>query len=157
MTYRHRQDALKYAHIAPNSRHLCWCLLFDIDRPAALFAAEDAGLPPPTWIAENPRNGHAHIAYLLTYPVPRSDAARLKPLRLLARIEHGIRAALAADAGYAAFLTKTPFHARWWTHEGPAEGYDFDYLREFLPQNLPLPKKKKELAGLGRNVRLFDD
>ena len=157
VTYRHRADALKCAHIAPNSRHLCWCLLFDVDRPAAVFAAVDAGLPPPTWIAENPTNGHAHVAYLLSYPVPRSDAARLKPLRTLARIEHGIRAALAADAGYAAFLTKTPFHARWVTHEGPAEGYDFDFLREFLPDNLPLPRKKSEAAGLGRNVRLFDD
>ena len=157
VTYRHREEALKHAHIAPNSRHLCWCLLFDVDRPAALFAAVDAGLPPPTWIAENPKNGHAHIAYLLSYPVPRSDAARIKPLRLLARIEHGIRAALAADGGYAGFLTKTPFHPRWWTHEGPAHGYDFDYLRDFLPDNLPLPRRKREVAGLGRNVRLFDD
>ncbi|RJF06814.1 replication initiation protein, partial [Escherichia coli] len=41
---------------------------------------------PPTWTAQNPENGHAHIAYALSAPVAKSDAARLKPLRLLARI-----------------------------------------------------------------------
>ncbi|WP_250145402.1 replication initiation protein, partial [Escherichia coli] len=40
------------------------------------MAWDAAGLPPPTWTAQNPENGHAHIAYALSAPVAKSDAAR---------------------------------------------------------------------------------
>ncbi|VXG77148.1 Rep protein CDS [Salmonella enterica subsp. enterica serovar Derby] len=95
-----------------------WVLLFDVDHPLAAMAWDAAGLPPPTWTAQNPENGHAHIAYALSAPVAKSDAARLKPLRLLARIQHAMTDALSADRGYVGLITKTPNHARWCTTVG---------------------------------------
>lgn len=154
--YLPREEAIKRAHLAPNPRNLCRFLLFDVDRPGAIYAADDAGLPQPTWIAENRRNGHAHLGYLLAAPVARSNAARLKPLQALARIEHGMRRALRADVGYASFLTKTPFHTQWNTTGGAVPAFDFQYLREFLPAQLPLPVRATEAAGLGRNCLLFE-
>ena len=155
--YMPRAEALKRAYSAPNPRRQVWCLLFDIDRPCAVFAAEVANMPRPSWIAENPKNGHAHLGYHLVAPVPRSDCARLRPLRALARIQHGMAQALGADPSYAGFLTKTPWHDRWTTYELRRDPYDFEELREWLPDRLPLPVRKQETVGLGRNVRLFDD
>src|SRR3954464_16001188 len=43
-------------------------LVFDIDRPEAVLAWQDANLPRPTLIIENPFNGHAHYAYELATP-----------------------------------------------------------------------------------------
>ncbi|VXG73275.1 Rep protein CDS [Salmonella enterica subsp. enterica serovar Derby] len=100
-----------------------WVLLFDVDHPLAAMAWDAAGLPPPTWTAQNPENGHAHIAYALSAPVAKSDAARLKPLRLLARIQHAMTDALSADRGYVGLITKTPNHARWRTTVWRPEPY----------------------------------
>ena len=155
--YMPRADALKRAYSAPNPRRQVWCLLFDVDRPGAVFAAADANLPRPSWIAENPANGHAHLGYALIAPVSRSDCARLRPLRTLARIQHGMARQMDADPAFAGFLTKTPWHEKWRTYEERPDPYDFEELREWLPDNLPLPTRKGEILGLGRNCRLFDD
>ncbi|WP_077128968.1 replication initiation protein, partial [Shigella sonnei] len=135
-----------------------WALLFDVDQPLAAMAWDAAGLPPPTWTAQNPENGHAHIAYALSAPVAKSDAARLKPLRLLARIQHAMTDALSADKGYVGLITKTPNHERWRTTVWRPEPYSMDELRDYLPDNLELPRriKKSEAIGIGRNVSLFD-
>ncbi|MGY0660624.1 replication initiation protein [Bordetella bronchiseptica] len=40
--------------------HVYW-LQFDIDKGEASHTWEDYNLPPPTYVAVNPSNGHAHI------------------------------------------------------------------------------------------------
>ena len=81
------EKALKRAHIAPNSRSLVWAMAFDIDRPEAGAAWLDADLPQPNWIAQNPKNGHAHLGYALLAPVSRSMLSKDCPQRYMARID----------------------------------------------------------------------
>lgn len=152
------EDALRRPYIQANPQRRVWALLFDVDQPLAAMAWDAAGLPPPTWTAQNPENGHAHIAYALSAPVAKSDAARLKPLRLLARIQHAMTDALSADKGYVGLITKTPNHERWRTTVWRPEPYSMDELRDYLPDNLELPRriKKSEAIGIGRNVSLFE-
>lgn len=151
-------EALRQPYIQANPQRRIWALLFDVDRELAALSWEDAHLPPPTWTAMNPKNGHAHLAYMLKTPVAKSDAARLKPLRLLARIQHAMTAALDADRGFIGLITKTPTHERWRTAIWRPEPYGLDELREWLPDDLQLPKriKKTEAMGYGRNVSLFE-
>lgn len=150
-----RAIALTHPHIAPNPKALIWCSVFDVDRPGAGADWDDDRMaPPPNWIAENPKNGHAHLGYILSAPVPRTPAARLRPIRTLARIEHGLTGLLGADRAYSHHLTKTPMHPRWRTTWPRSEPYDLDELRGWLPDNLPLPSAR-EAVGVGRNVSLF--
>lgn len=152
------EDACRRPYIQANPQRRIWVLLFDVDQPLAVLSWEAAGLPPPTWTAQNPENGHAHIAYALSAPVAKSDVARLKPLRLLARIQHAMTNALNADKGYVGLITKTPNHERWRTKVWRSEFYELDELRDYLPDDLELPRRirKAEAIGFGRNVWLFD-
>lgn len=150
-----RAIALSHPHIAPNPRALVWCSVYDVDRPGAAIDWDDDCLaPPPNWIAENPANGHAHLGYILTAPIPRTPAARVRPVRTLARIEHGLTVKLGADRAYSHHLTKTPMHPRWRTTWPRIAPYDLDELRSWLPDHLPLPTAR-EAVGVGRNVSLF--
>lgn len=72
---------------------------FDVDRPGSGLDWYDRGAPPPTLVMENPRNGHAHLAYALEAPVPKTEAARLKPLLYLASTKEGIRRVVGGDVG----------------------------------------------------------
>lgn len=152
------KEAMEHAYIQPNAKNLMWVVVFDIDREYAVLAWENAGLPPPTWTTQNPVNGHAHIAYALNHPVSRSELSKLKPLRLLARIEHAMSSALSADRSYTGLITKTPGHFKWRTEVWRDEPYGLYELLEHLPDNLALPKKIKRSTalGIGRNVSMFD-
>lgn len=152
------EEAMQLPYIQHNPARRIWALIFDVDRPGAVFAWDEAGLPPPTWTAMTPESGHAHLAYTLKAPVAQSDIARLKPLRLLARIQHAMTEALGADRSYAGLITKTPAHEQWITRVWREAPYDLGELQDYLPDNLPLPQKitRSEAAGYGRNVSLFD-
>ena len=63
---RRLQSALRNPLIQINLPVLTWWLVFDIDHPQAAVAWQDAGLPPPNWVAVNPSNGHAHMVYGLS-------------------------------------------------------------------------------------------
>lgn len=157
LSVRDQQRALKHSYLQHDSPDAVSTLIFDIDRPGAAYAWEDAGLPPPHWIAVNPENGHAHLAYQLASPVCRTDAARALPLRYLAAIERVLANRIGADMGYVGLITKNPLHRDWvvlWHSHAP---YSLGYLAEFCPdgelfgyQRTPAP------VGLGRNVYLFD-
>lgn len=152
-----RDEALQRAYIAPNPRLQVWAVMFDVDRKDAALAWDDLLVAPPNWSTTNPRTGHGHLGYVLQAPVPRSDIARARPLRLLARIQAGMTARLGADRAYAGLMTQTPVHPRWrtvWWRKSP---YDLEELREWLPDDLPqLARRPVDAAGLGRNVALFD-
>lgn len=130
-------------------------MVFDIDRPGAMLAWEIANLAVPTFVAVNPENGHAHVAYALSAPVCTTKVARLLPLRYLAAIEYAYKVRIKGDFSFSGGpLTKNPLHPHWRVWEpANAPTYELGDLAEFveLPKRLP-PKP----AGVGRNCELFD-
>jgi DNA-binding CsgD family transcriptional regulator len=131
-------------------------MVFDIDRPAAMFAAEDANVAPPNWWAVNPKNGHAHCGYELEVPIVTSEAGRDAPVQFAVAIEHAYLRALGADAAYSGLLVKNPMHHRWWTHIHRVQPYDLAELHEWVDLPVKLTPRQAEETSLGRNVRLFD-
>ena len=113
--------AIQKRYLQHNPPCMVVYLVFDIDRSDAVMAWFDAGLPLPTWTAQNPTNGHAHIGYELKAPVPTTRAAKQKIVEYLAKIEAGMARKLGADVGYSGLLTKNPCHIHWrttiWTDE----------------------------------------
>ena len=150
--------AMRRRYIQVNPPHLRFWMLFDLDRPGAALAWDDALLPEPAWSATNPANGHAHIAYGLSAPVLVSDAARQAPLRYLAAVESAYRVALDADPGYSGLITKNPAHAHWRVLRGRQVCYELGELAEWvdLPKFLPKRGVKPENIGLGRNCDTFE-
>ncbi len=160
---RQLDSALRYQYLQLNPRWGRAWLAFDVDRPQAAFAAEDAGLPPPTWAATNRATGHAHLVYGLTVPVLMVAAVpiKYKPIRFLSVIESCFRERLNADRGYVGLLTKNPLHPRWRIMRGPQAGYELGDLGEYVPDDFVPPKPRRPadlsgLIGLQRNVELFD-
>ena len=136
----------------PTQQHY---LIFDVDRQGAAFAWEDCNVAPPNYAAINPENGHAHLVYKLAEPVATSENARLEPLRYLAAVERGYRIELGADAGYSGLVTRNPYKTRTLCihkHE-----YDLFELSDWLKRDLgEYAEQETVIAGLGRNVTLFD-
>lgn len=136
----------------PTQQHY---LVFDVDRQGAAFAWEDCNVAPPNYAAINPENGHAHLVYKLAEPVATSENARLEPLRYLAAVERGYRIELGADAGYSGLVTRNPYKTRTLCihkHE-----YDLFELSDWLKRDLgEYAEQETVVAGLGRNVTLFD-
>ena len=146
--------AIKKRYLQHNPPCMVVYLVFDIDRSDAVYAWFDAGLPLPTWTAQNPANGHAHIGYELKAPVPTTRAAKQKIVEYLAKIEAGMARKLGADVGYSGLLTKNPCHIHWRTTIWTDEKYELNYLADFVDL-LPL-NKKEQSEGLGRNCTMFD-
>lgn len=145
--------SLPYLQLNPPA-HCAW-LLLDVDEDGSASTTWlDAGLPPPTYVAINRENGHAHLGYALASPVCTTDAARLMPMRYLAAIEHAYTARTRADFGFVGPLAKNPLHPHWLLWE-PANTptYELGYLAEFV--DLPT-KITRARAGIGRNCDLFD-
>lgn len=136
----------------PTQQHY---LVFDVDRQGAAFAWEDCNVAPPNYAAINPKNGHAHLVYKLSEPVATSEHGRLAPLRYLAAVERGYRIELGADAGYSGLITRNPYKTPTLClhkHE-----YDLFELSDWLKRDLgEYAEKETAVAGLGRNVTLFD-
>ena len=158
------ETALKCLYIQVNPPGLCWVMVFDVDRRAGWTVAHEAGLPLPTWQAENPANGHCHVAYALKSPVCTSDAARPAPLRYLAAIEAAYRQRLNADPLYTGLITKNPNRIDHW-NVGFMDWYDseiytLDELASYVLPELKAGVKKErplgEIAGLGRNCCIFE-
>lgn len=147
-------QAVDYRHIQPNPPMQITWLVFDLDYAGAAFAWEKPKLPPPSIIAINPQNGHAHLFYGLVTPVTVSDAGRKAPIRYAAAIQAAYAAALQADLGYAGLIAKNPLHPGWrviWVNHL----YDLNEMAEWvtLPKRLPT----RQPIGLGRNCLLFDE
>ncbi|MGC8509042.1 MAG: replication initiation protein, partial [Thiomonas sp.] len=134
---RSLEQALTKPYLQINPPHLRVWSIYDVDRPAAVLAWEDAGLPPPAWAAENRQNGHAHLVWGLTAPVLlQGEGVHDKPMRYLAAVESLLREKLQADSGYSGLITKNPTHPFWRLLQGPPaarQGYELGYLAEYLP------------------------
>lgn len=147
--------ALEFSYIQINAPGIKWWMVFDIDRPKAFDAWEDAGLPPPAWVATNPTTTTGHICYALELPVVTTAAARAHPMRYLRHVEYAIAKALTADLGYSGLMTKNPVHDAWKTWVGPQNAYMLEDFAEYIDVPKRIPKKASEY-GVGRNCMLFD-
>lgn len=158
-TVRGREDALSFRNIQPNTSGKVVWLSFDVDHPDGATAWDRLSAPPPTLAIENPANGHAHLLYALEAPVPRTEAARARPLLYLAAAQEGIRRKLGADPGYSGHLCKNPFHSSWQTRQW-AHTYSLAELADWvdLPRIADMKKRvaDPDYAGLGRNCELFE-
>lgn len=157
---RRIDHALRYRHIQPNAPTVIFRLVFDIDRPGAAFAWQDCNLPPFSWAATNPVNGHAHASYEISIPINFLDSTT-KAARLLIAMESAIGARLKADRNYTGQLCKNPIHTDWRTIEFNANPYSLAELAEWVDEELRTAKKRQpELEGesycIGRNFTMFE-
>jgi hypothetical protein len=158
-TVRGKDHAISYANIQPNTSGKVVWISFDVDHNDGATAWHRLSAPPPTLSIENPVNGHAHLLYALQAPVPRTDAARIKPMLYLAACQEGLRRKLRADPGYSGHLCKNPTHAKWNT-QSYAGTYDLGDFAEWFDVPKPADMKKRvhdpDYAGLGRNCELYE-
>jgi hypothetical protein len=147
-----KTKALQHRLVQFNGPRYVSYLVFDVDREEAVLAWQDANLPRPTLIIENPFNRHAHYAYELATPVKLENE---KSARYAHAIREAMCAALRADPDYRGNLTKNPFHPNWRveTHD---HAYTFAELTEYLDlDRRPRPKSKPvEEVAHSRNLTL---
>ena len=152
----HRERALRRQYVETSPRALVAAVVIDVDRPDAVLRAFErpSDHPMPSWVVEGNR-GHGHVGWWLTAPVCRTDAARVDPLRYLARVTEGLRRSLDGDPAYTGLLTRNPLHDRAGVIWGTNKAYS---LRELGTVHTPrqLPRRPERSSGLGRNVTMFD-
>ena len=135
---------------------MTWWLVFDIDHPQAAVAWQDAGLPPPNWVAVNPSNGHAHMVYGLSIPVKTADPEHIKALRYFAAVYDAMAVALKADLNYSGLLTKNPTHEKWRTEWVYNALYELSELAEYVDLTQAQKRAESDSRGFGRNCTVFD-
>jgi hypothetical protein len=154
---RPRTSALKKRYLQVNGPGTVRWLVYDLDYRGVVFAHRDANLPPPNFLAINPKNGHAHAGILLEVPVARHSAARAEPLNFLAAVERGIARRLRADMAYAGLIAKNPLHLFWevlWVRDAP---YSLPELDSWLFKEDKRPYERLSgIAGHSRNCAVFD-
>ena len=151
-----RERALRRQYVETSPRALVAAVVIDVDRPDAVLRAFErpSDHPMPSWVVEG-NQGHGHVGWWLTAPVCRTDAARVDPLRYLARVTEGLRRSLDGDQAYTGLLTRNPLHADADVIWGTDRTYS---LRELGTVHTPrqLPRKPERSSGLGRNCTMFD-
>jgi DNA-binding CsgD family transcriptional regulator len=152
-----RDMAITHNYIQHNRiDNLSW-LVFDVDRPTAIFDWDDLHAPAPNFLVQNPENGHAHLFYGLETPVHMQYTANIKPIKYASAIEFALCKLLDADKGYSGLISKNPIAKKWSVFYYQPELYDLDWLAGWLV--LPKRAVHQESAksyGLGRNCSLFD-
>lgn len=146
-----KAKALKHRLIQFNGPRYISYLVFDVDRPAAALAWQDANLPRPALIIENPRNTFAHYAYELAIPVRLENK---RAANLAHAIHTAMREALQSDPDYRGNLTKNPFHPDW-----RAETHDHAYTLAELAEHLDLdrgsrPGKRADVGDVSHSRNL---
>jgi len=145
------------AEIAPDPPGWLTALRFDIDTEGGGAAWIEAELPAPNLVIINPRNGHAHLIYLLGGWVQTdfSDSRRLKVVRYAAAIERAYTAALGADPAYTGRFQHNPLSDAYVTKIGRDAPYSLDELARYVDLNEPARKRNPPI-GIGRNVETFN-
>lgn len=163
---RERSKALAYPYIEVNPYSMCAFLVFDIDDAPIDFLTSELHLPCESWSVKNENFHSGHLGYALSEPVCLTDAARRRPINLLARVEAGLSGVLGSDPGYGHRITKNPLtpppgtFTEWGAGELDFPSYTLKQLAGALKNinalpawNDPLPRKS---SGIGRNVDIFD-
>jgi len=150
-----RRIALRRRYIQLDPPGRIAALVFDVDRPGAALAWDDVGLPPPSWSAQSPDSGRAHLGYVLSWPVYRQPATA--PGRYADAVYAAYKGRLGADPGYARLLAKNPFSPSWRTTCWRDEPYSLSELAEYVDlSSAPAPQRGDEAVQGGRNVALFE-
>ncbi|MBS6113897.1 MAG: replication initiation protein, partial [Citrobacter freundii] len=136
-----KRQALTKIYIEHNNDSFINSIVFDIDTETAAISWQDANIPIPNFITQNPTNGHAHLFYALNSPVCITDNASKKPQVLLKGVVEGLTARLNADSCYTGKITKNPLNPHWRTFWNNTERYELNYLREFVDERKRLTKK----------------
>jgi len=132
-------------------------VVVDVDYAVSTDEWKDAGLPPPTWISINPKNGHGHFVWALSPSATVwADGDNQKPARWFNAIQEAYRAALSGDAGFSHTLTKNPVSTAWRT-SSPSDYAMYDLAELDKHVELKKVKQPKEIQeGSMRNCMLFD-
>ena len=149
--------ALRRRHIEPQPPWVHLWLPFDYDHDASWCAADEAGLPAPSILAVNPKNGHGHLLYGLRVPL-RMDTfgGRKAPVRYAETIQRAMTAKLGADTAYSGFMVKNPLHRSWTVLESDhlfTLGELAGWIGDLAPYR---PKPREPRTGIGRNIETFD-
>ena len=115
LTIMPRRAAIRRRYVEPQPPWSHLWLLFDVDRDASWYAADEAGLPAPSLTAVNRQNGHGHLLYGLQVPL-RMDTfgGRKAPVRYAETIERAMTAqAYALTWPTSGFTVKNPLHRHW--------------------------------------------
>lgn len=153
-----RARAASALYVQPNGPAQLRWLLYDVDRSGAALDWSDRNAPPPSIVATNKANGHAHLLYLLEEPVCKSPSGRPDPLRYAAAVDCALREKLDADAGYAGVVCKNPLRWDiWGVNLWEVDPYTLADLDSWLDLN-PYKDRRRKLPdyGLGRNCNLFN-
>ena len=152
-----KRRALNSVYIEHNNDSFINSIVFDIDSDTAAIAWQDANIPKPNFITQNPANGHAHLFYALSSPVCITENARRKPQKLLKGVIEGLTERLGADPCYTGKITKNPLNPRWRTFWNEQPRFELNYLCEFIDTNKRVKKEvRKSIVAEGRNTALFD-
>lgn len=131
-------------------------LIFDIDDDLGSLAWEAPGAPIPNLICTNPRNGHAHLIYILEKPLSLRGGPS-PVIRYYKAVKNALGSLLGADKNYAGLTTKNPFSPSWVTTSARTAPYTLGELAEHLDLNTVYDKEAMFIEnGLGRNCTLFD-
>ena len=149
-----RNLAKRRRYVQPQAPWLRVWMVFDVDRDGSWCAADEAGLPAPTWTAINRRNGHGHLAYGIDAPVRLERwGGRRGPANYLADIERAMVARLGADPSYSGFTCKNPLHRSWqtlWSEHPYSLGELHGWLGDLDAYHVD------RVVGCGRNVQTFE-
>lgn len=153
-----KRRALNSVYIEHNNDSFINSIVFDIDSDTAAIAWQDADIPKPNFITQNPANGHAHLFYALSSPVCITENARRNPQKLLKGVIEGLTERLGADPCYTGKITKNPLNPRWRTFWNEQPRFELNYLCEFIDTNKRVKKEvRKSIVAEGRNTALFDN
>lgn len=135
---RTKPHAVRMAYIQFDPPHLRRWLIVDIDIPIDDVEryVRERGLRMPNLVVRNPGNGHVHLYWRLAAPVPTSDKARTKPIRMLAAINAAFVEILGADPNYHGPVAKNPLHGAWETQVLEFQPATFKELAECVPDFL---------------------
>ncbi len=153
------KNAIKKRYIQPNDFNSMQWLIFDVDRPICPDSLRnDYLVPDPTLFVSNPKNGHAHLFYLLKTAVHKNAHSSQKAIQFAAAIEFGLATKLDADMGYVGLLAKNALHADWRVLHTVPQAYELHELAESVDTTiLNTPLKERLNYGLSRNCSLFDE
>ena len=159
LAIRSLDSAIKKSYIQHNPQGWKSVIVVDVDRQVINTEWSDAGLPAPTWITINPKNGHAHYAWTIKNPV-WAGGANQRPTRYVEAIIEAYRARLNGDPGFSNLITKNPISPVW-TVESPSNfaTYELADLSRYVDLK-GIKKKRRDpsaIDGLGRNCTLFDE
>lgn len=156
---RYLKNAIKKRYIQPNDFNSATWLVFDIDHPICPDSLRNDHLvPEPTVFVSNPKNGHAHLFYLLKTPVHKNKHSSQKAIQFAAAIEYGLATKLGADMGYVGLLAKNALHSDWRVLHTVPKAYELSELAESVDTTLlNKPLKERLNYGLSRNCSMFEE